>query len=430
MKRKVAVILMLCLLCSLLAGCGDRDFVSQMSSQVSDKEEIPSVTLCTDLHPGEGAYDGDVIQNFLDTVPGYGQDFTVTVERIPQSGTKRETAVSRIRTEILSGAGPDVFFCVCAGDGLFQYPQALMGRDGFLPLDSYISQAQYMEWDSLIPVVMEAGRTEKGQMLLPVSYGINASLVEREEGFTISETLPLTWDQARNSKDPWVRSACWRLDRFDQILGELADYSQDALTFSEEELAARIEEASQITLAEEVHQEGSPLFSPDIFISSWNTDIFCSSSPEYIMIPQYNTSGGITASVTGFVGINANAQHPEEAFRLIDWLFGRESQENSEINMYFTGLPADIEMGQKEHPLRYVRFEAGGKKHNRWYLGEWNYQQVRGLVEQINAVNFVTPLNQEINTLFQEYRAEEDPGKRQDLVHKHYSTMQMMVAES
>ncbi len=426
MKNRISIILTLCLLCAWLGGCGDGDFVSQVSPQGPDKGEKPNVTLCTDLHPGEGAYDGDVIQDFLDTVPGYNEEFTVTVERIPQEGTQRETAISRIRTEIVSGAGPDVFFCVCGEDGLFQYPQALMERGGFLPLDSYISQAQYLEWDSLIPVLMEAGRAEKGQMLLPVSYSLKASLVEKE-GCNLSETLPLTWDQALASQDPWVRSACWKLDRFDEVLGELADYNQDVLTFSEDELAARLEEASQATIVEEVRQEGAPLFLPDITISPSNVDMLSPKSPEYIMIPQYNTSGGVTASITGFVGINANARNPEAAFRLVDWLFSRESREKSEINIYFTGLPTDIELAQKEHTLRYIDNVSQRKK---WYLGEWNYQQIRSLIGQINAVNFITPLNGEMNTLFQEYRAEDDPDKRQALIHKHYSTMQMMVAES
>ncbi len=426
MKNRISIILTLCLLCAWLGGCGDGDFVSQVSPQGPDKGEKPNVTLCTDLHPGEGAYDGDVIQDFLDTVPGYKEEFTVTVERIPQEGTQRETAISRIRTEIVSGAGPDVFFCVCAKDGLFQYPQALVERGGFLPLDSYISQAQYLEWDSLIPVLMEAGRAEKGQMLLPVSYSLKASLVEKE-GCNLSETLPLTWDQALVSQDPWVRSACWKLDRFDEVLGELADYSQDVLAFSEDELAARLEEASQATIAEEVRQEGAPLFLPDITISPSNVDMLSPKSPEYLMIPQYNTSGGVTVSITGFVGINANARNPEAAFRLVDWLFSRESRENSEINIYFTGLPTDIELAQKEHTLRYIDNVSQRKK---WYLGEWNYQQIRSLIGQINAVNFITPLNGEMNTLFQEYRAEDDPDKRQALIHKHYSTMQMMVAES
>lgn len=426
MKNRISIILTLCLLCAWLGGCGDGDFVSQVSSQEPNKGEKPNVTLCTDLHPGEGAYDGDVIQDFLDTVPGYNEEFTVTVERIPQEGTQRETAISRIRTEMASGAGPDVFFCVCGEDGLFQYPQALMERGGFLPLDSYISQAQYMEWDSLIPVLMEAGRAEQGQMLLPVSYRLTASLVEKE-GCTLSETFPLTWDQALASQDPWVQSACWRLDCFDEVLGELADYSQDVLTFSEDELAARLEEASQATIAEEVRQEGAPLFLPDITISPSNVDMLSPKSPEYLMIPQYNTSGGVTASITGFVGINANARNPEAAFRLVDWLFSRESRENSEINIYFTGLPTDIELVQKEHTLRYIDNVSQRKK---WYLGEWNYQQIRSLIGQINAVNFITPLNGEMNTLFQEYRAEDAPDKRQALIHKHYSTMQMMVAES
>ena len=37
-----------------------------------------------------------------------------------------------------------------------------------LPLDNYIENAKYMGWDKFLPVVMDAGRNDEGQQIIPL----------------------------------------------------------------------------------------------------------------------------------------------------------------------------------------------------------------------------------------------------------------------
>lgn len=79
----------------------------------------------------------------------------------------------------MSGSGPDVFIMRCdekaswhTEQALFQIPEQAIESGLFLPLDDYIENAQFIEWDKLTPIVMEAGRNEEGQLILPLTYNI------------------------------------------------------------------------------------------------------------------------------------------------------------------------------------------------------------------------------------------------------------------
>ena len=103
-----------------------------------------------------------IMQSFLETVAMMGGPSDVVLEIVPRSGVERETAIDRIRTEIMSGKGPDVFIVPC-GDGyltsepsLFPVPEKTLEAGIFLPLDEYIENAQFMDWDKQTAVVMEA----------------------------------------------------------------------------------------------------------------------------------------------------------------------------------------------------------------------------------------------------------------------------------
>ena len=81
-----------------------------------------------------------------------------------------------------------------------------------------------------------------------------------------------------------------------------------------------------------------------------------------------------------------------------------------------------------EDPLRCVQIRAFWC--TEWYMNQWNYQQTRELAGQVNAVNFVTPLNQELMLAYGDCLNEEDPEKRRELTAEHYTAMKMMIAES
>ena len=438
-------VLLFAALCLLLTACqsGGKDSGQQLAAHVGKDPNRPKLTLCVDLNPGFEASESGPVFDFLKTVPGYLDDFSVELDRIPCQGTERDTALTRVKTELLSGAGPDLFICVSpnlldvtlmekhqnATDALFQFPRSAMELGFFLPLDDYIAKAQYMEWDKLLPVVMDAGKSEKGQLLLPLTYSISATLAERESR-SLTASLPMTWDEMLVSEDPCVRFACYSW-RFGSILGELGDYGTDSLTFTEEELFARLEEARAANLAGRPQELGEANdVMPSISIGASNAHLFTPKSPEYIMIPQYNTTGGVTANINSFAAVNANTRHPDEAFLIVDKLLDQETMSNCEIYAYGSALPVNLELCQKDAPYYASYYEQNGKPRTEWYMNQWNYQQTRELAGQVNSVNFVTPLNQELMLAYGDCLNEEDPEKRRELTAEHYTAMKMMIAES
>lgn len=75
----------------------------------------------------------------------------LTYTYLPRTGAERESQLTSIRTEVLAGKGPDIFICSCPNfdydnsKPLFLFPNQVMERRVFLPLDSYLENAEYME---------------------------------------------------------------------------------------------------------------------------------------------------------------------------------------------------------------------------------------------------------------------------------------------
>ncbi len=65
-----------------------------------------------------------------------------------------------------------------------------------------------------------------------------------------------------------------------------------------------------------------------------------------------------------------------------------------------------------------------------WYLSEWNYQQFTEVRDQINAVEYMTPVVIELMELWPQVNAAEDEAQLEKLVHDSYTRMQMILAES
>lgn len=243
--RKCAVLFAFILIVSgILVGCETKQVNPQnISSSSVASDELPTIRLLVDFI-SDGI--GDSILDYVQRVPGYGTDFKVDYTYLPRTGAERESQLTSIRTEVLAGKGPDVFICSCPNfdydnsKPLFLFPNQVMERKIFLPLDSYLENAEYMEWDKLFQPVMEAGKNEEGQQLLPMSYQITAMLFDSEL-YSCIEELPMTWEMMKASNDPIIQYA-GSFQSINNLFGELADYRNDQLSFTEDELLLRYSE--------------------------------------------------------------------------------------------------------------------------------------------------------------------------------------------
>ena len=76
----------------------------------------------------------------------------------------------------------------------------------FLTLDEYIQNAELADWDSLTQPVLEAGRTDEGQQLVPMLYTLPVTIYSKE---SVPEMPPIgtTWQDMLADESGILRRA-------------------------------------------------------------------------------------------------------------------------------------------------------------------------------------------------------------------------------
>lgn len=377
MKKFMSILLALAMLCALLTGC-----------KPGEEEASGPLRICVDF----GALSSDKsaqVQNFLFNAKDYGAPENVEFEVIPPDGPERKGAITELRTEVAAGSGPDLFIISTNygdDDRLFRFPEQVMGYNYFLKLDEYIEQARYMEWEQLEPAVMEAGRGSDGQYLLPLAYTFPVTVYRGQEaGETLTKSTP--WQDMLASADPLIRGAAYMfyptcIDRTHSVFGKIADYGEEELLFTEEELLAAYQAGAAYD--DEILEEDIPEnYMADLAVDfDWEFPLH--SDEDTAVIPLCGLDGGVTATVTAYACINANTAQPEEAFLLLDVLMSKEFQQNSGLYGSLTdqkGLPVYQGLMQEDEPVQ------------KWYMPEPAYQEFVKAKELITNVKFRTPLD-------------------------------------
>lgn len=467
-SKFTALLMAAILLCTLFAGCSksgkpdsqesqpsadsSKDSSGDSSAEADETGEKPELNIVLELAP-------QTLPEFSSVTARVGslKDFNVVIDQLPDSGPDRSNRITRIRTEIMAGKGPDVFVC----DGytgnlmddwettLFQFPEKAMKNQIFLPLDEYMENAQQTDFSKLVPALMEAGRNEEGQQILPVLYTFKAGnlVADRHlegdklpsEEYQLPKDLPKTHQEMLTCGDKVLESAACPMGNTElSYFGQPADVLNEDLNFTEEEL---LQLALEVRDSYEKYRGG--YFDGITGEDGWKNGYYTlrnnlshmflvdnkmaekiDNDTDFTLVADRNRDGGITAEISMFAAVSRNTQHPQEAFDVLDALLSEQVQANTTIYMSLFGIPSSAELGTREKPYRYSGYG--------WLMNEGTFAQFTALRDQINAVRFVTPLDREFNlNLFEVCRKEgvtEDEIKR--AVHNSYTTMKMMLAES
>jgi hypothetical protein len=419
-QKYIFFLLFLIMIIISISGCSNTEKKSSKKPNTQETAELRTVSVLVDLIDNAPA---EVITKTLNSVPGFGEEFIYQLEVLPPSfsAQERDAAITRVRTEIMAGKGPDLFLCAQKLYGynagldttlFFKFPVQAMSNHLLLPLDDYIEKAGNIGWDSLQPVVMQAGRNEEGQQIIPLTYTFEATLFD--SSYTPKSQLPMTWEQMTEDPDPNIRAASGGY--LYNIIGTLVDYSQDVPVFSEEELLGWV--AKQYDTWQTVPEESRDVlrvWMDQGYLSDPDVNISLSGEEEYTMIPPYNLSGGVTANITTFAAINRNARYPDEAFCVINYLLDPEVQQTSGIFQYcMQGLPVYTGTGNSDTP-------SGGC----WQMNEANYKAITEIQKQINVANFPGPVDASLWSILW---FDEDARKKS--VHEKYVLIEMLLAES
>ncbi|MBP3704977.1 MAG: extracellular solute-binding protein, partial [Clostridia bacterium] len=446
MKKIISILLSIIMILSVFSGCGQKQTETLrilVDMSYATGVEVSAVeSAMYDLEFSLGEYDG--IEN-------------IEFEYLPKEGAERETMLDRIRVEIMSGGGPDVFIVYCAGgtvsipygEALFQQPEKAMQNGLFLPLDEYMeNHTQYTEWDKLTETVLAAGRTEEGQLLIPLVYTVPV-LMYNAEDFEHTPSAEMTlqdmlsdealYDAAARlgdglgMRDPQFESqALWCLTEY--MLGDLADYEAEKLAFTEEELLQCVD---LIFALQEYTQESDPYSEEGWNENSLGIGMNCDGcelayelngikeTEDFSVVPQYSDDGGTTAMILAYTAVNRSTQRPEDAFAVVDRLLKKETQQKSQVYLdliymnHVSCMPMHEEVGLENCPVAL----------NAWFSAE-NLQAVSAVRDSITNVQFAGQFSIVLQEMMREcYDARRTGGDYTKIVSEAYRTLDLMVGE-
>ena len=462
-KRLTAAVLAVVVLISLFAGCGAVQEDSGVKKFGSTDSRDP-LRICVDVYNFASSDDTQYnavlkeLAAHLQSVLGIED---IVIEALPSpytmegpmnegSMTVRATAIDRMRVEIMSGDGPDVFIMTYmtyadksgidydGTDVLFKYPEKAMENGIFLPLDTYIeNNTQYAEWEKFTQAVLEAGRNEEGQQIIPLTYTMPV-LCYPQSAFVYTPDRMLFYDDMLNDPELSPVAAdlanCYSVFRdyetqeeigsregqyLPYILGDLADYEAEELMFTEEELLALVQ---QILDLEEVEHFSSVDKAKELNVGTQLSER--TFNAPMTIIPLYSVDGGVTAKIQNYAAINRNTDRPEEAYAVVDYLMSRKMQKDSDLYTWFLysfdGIPLHEDLFQPDLPL--VSFN--------YYMTEENYQELCELRGQITRAYFDNEMTSMLSSILNECRYADIMEKTvEEIVHEAYVDMQRRMRE-
>lgn len=441
LKKLTALLMALCLL--VLTGCGRTPKANSNSAtedgavtaeQMEEKFGIPVVKVLTDLPNDDNGSSADHLRKTLEYMPGFETSFMIYEEQIPQSGADRENAITRIKTEIMAGKGPDLFLCgqdtyafgsVAYGDlhaPFFNFPEKAMKNHLFLPLDDYIENAKYMEWDKFLPVVMEAGRNDEGQQLILMGYFFEAVYVDKKKYGLEDLARPTSWQEMAQSGNPALRYASYC--HSPNFVGRVMEPGADEPVFTEEELLGYMQDYFEL-----IHGDFGDVYEDETTYSgtlaradlSALTDPFDlgENSPDYCIIPARNVNGGVTANISAFAAINRNARYPDLAFNIIDFIMSTDNQKKSALfqSRLLLGMPVHMDIGSEEYPMN-----------GNLYMSEANFKEYCTARDEITEARFPGPVDKAVWDI--SITIQDSPETAKKKVHEQYMFIKMLLAES
>ena len=401
----------------MLSGCG-----------TNAKNEPTTITVAVDLHLAD---DIELLKKYTELkYPDINIELLI-LDYNENDMSKRDGQLASIRADIMAGKGPDAFIlstivpsCQYSNDGteiefekLFGDPEKVMRNQVFLSLDEYINNSEIFSVDDHISVIMDAGKLDGTQYILPLTYTYDLYLYDN---YHFDDTIFENWDDVVNFETEGLANSL-KLNAFSWIgsrFTSVADYENNALSFSEDKLKSEID-----TITDMGNKAVHDLVRLDTF-SSLSTEFL----DEWVLykdiatpIPVLNNENGITAYVNHYAAINANTEHPEAAYKFIELLFSPEIQGFKSLT-YKDG-----------DETRYLDYELRPDG-NKYLFGEGvatgkvlyeEYPMLEDMNTKINSVRFYTPIDKLLHNLVYDTLATSD----RNLLSEYYLEMQMEMAE-
>lgn len=441
--KKLALLLTACLLAwSAFAGCQTQDTPQppepsgSEASASSTAQEGDPVVLCIEDSFEQDAYE---LENYLKAT-GVETEYEFLV--LPNNTEDRETELTRLRTEIMAGEGPDAFILDATVPGtvtdsgepleaLFPNVEKSMYSHLFFDLEDMAQSSEIIDLESCNKTVMDVGVTGEGRFVLPLTYTFSGLILDPSilndpaYVFTSLDELLQSDEEALKGIMAW---GTFRL--FPDCLGLLADYTGQNLLVTQDALQQAIEQANTLSaFQDEAYSQSPALYQGGRTIGANHLMSLAREETEYAVLSIPNPQGGVTAAVTFYAAINANAAHPQEAFDFIELLYSPElvTQQGFEVNgmhygtMFDYGDNGSLAIPVKDGVLLQYAEDSG--------LLPGTLASFQGALDRIDSAKVYSDLDLDIYNLYETWHFERPEESLEELVDRTVSTMEMTLAE-
>lgn len=352
--RKLATCAAICFAAALLLG---------LPFTASAQDAGGSLTLF--LSEEQEAYYAEGIAEFQETYPD--------VELVIDSYSMNELVSSqqKIKTQLMAGSGPDLLlFNSYGADDVYK----LFSAGIFASLDEFMTEENGWDGEAYVTNVIDGGRFEGVQYVMPLSYQVRLALASREglaeAGFDMAactDNLSLMQEVAKLYDLDYsnrILADLAQFSMFPQLLdGEFLDYSTGELGVDSEDLRAACEAYSRMYEEENTDGLGELGFygcGDDIverraYLSvPTGIDMFLMAAVALaaketpVILPLGSSEGGAAATVALYAGIRANSENRQNAWNMLCILLDEDMQrvtadETISIPVRRSALDADIE---------------------------------------------------------------------------------------
>lgn len=252
---------------------------------------------------------------------------------------KRSAEIQKLRTQIMSGKGPDLYLVNCSTDGaaqmnepLFENPYKAMQSGVFASLDKYMKKDSYWQKENYNPSFLLPGQYQERQYILPLSCHYNMLISDTVLDYTQENDTLEDWiSNIKSSSDHALKNALFELDNISgNWFQPAADYNSGQIFFDKEKWSNF---ALEYLLFKQDYLENEKTNNTDtssshILISS--LDDINEHTTQIDIIP--DIQGKKMAAIRCFGAVSMASDYKEEAYHFLMYFLNNVIQESTSTN--------------------------------------------------------------------------------------------------